>query len=306
MNKEIGCGVAIIIPCYNEGETIHKVVSGFKEALPDAIVYVYDNCSTDNTQEQAKNAGAIVRIEKRQGKGNVIRTMFADVNADYYVLVDGDLTYDPKVAPEMIKHLIDNNLDMLNISRDGVAGAYRRGHKIGNFLLTKTVEVIFGSGLSDMLSGYRVFTNRFVKTFPAKSNGFEVETELTVHSLEMKLPIGELSAKYDDRPDGSVSKLSTYRDGVKILLMITRLFFLVKPLISFSILSGVLAISAIIIGWVQVVSPLLEYGVITKYPSVILSSSLMVLSILLFISGVIINAISNTRKDYFRLLYLSK
>ena len=274
--------------------------------MPDAIVYVYDNCSTDNTQEQAKNAGAIVRIEKRQGKGNVIRTMFADVNADYYVLVDGDLTYDPKVAPEMIKHLIDNNLDMLNISRDGVAGAYRRGHKIGNFLLTKTVEVIFGSGLSDMLSGYRVFTNRFVKTFPAKSNGFEVETELTVHSLEMKLPIGELSAKYDDRPDGSVSKLSTYRDGVKILLMITRLFFLVKPLISFSILSGVLAISAIIIGWVQVVSPLLEYGVITKYPSVILSSSLMVLSILLFISGVIINAISNTRKDYFRLLYLSK
>jgi len=304
MNEKTNETVAVIIPCYNEGKTINKVVSGFRNALPDALVYVYDNCSTDDTQEQARAAGAIVRAEKKQGKGNVVRTMFADVEADLYVLVDGDLTYDHAVAAEMIEHLVNNRLDMLNIARIGSKESYRRGHKLGNFLLTKTVKIIFGSGLDDMLSGYRVFTRRFVKTFPAKSNGFEIETELTVHSLEMKLPIGELPAKYDDRPDGSVSKLSTYQDGLKILLMIIRLFFLVKPLTSFSMVSGGLAMASIIIGWIQVISPLLEHGVITKYPSVIMSSSLMILSILMFMIGIVINSISNMRKDQFRLFYL--
>jgi len=297
--------VAVLIPCHNEAETISRVVNGFVLSLPNASIYVYDNCSTDSTQEVAKNAGAIVRSENRKGKGNVVRRMFADIEADFYIIVDGDLTYDPLVAPKMLNHLINENLDMLNIARTGSKNSYRSGHMLGNFLLTKAVQVIFGSGLQDMLSGYRVFTNRFVKTFPAKSNGFEVETEFTVHSLEMKIPIGESSANYIDRPQGSDSKLSTYADGVKILFMINRLFFLVRPIASFSIVSALFAISSIFIGWFQVFKPLIYSGQITKYPSVILSSSLMVLAIFLFMSGIVINSISNMRKDQFRLMYLN-
>lgn len=296
--------IAVLIPCHNEGKTVSQVVTGFKNVLPEADIYVYDNCSTDDTQIKARDAGAIVRTENKKGKGNVVRTMFSDVDAEFYILVDGDLTYDPVVAPKMIEHLFSEKLDMLNIGRIGGKESYRTGHRFGNFILTKTVQVIFGNGLNDMLSGYRVFTKRFVKTFPAKSNGFEIETELTVHALEMKIPIGESVARYDDRPQDSVSKLSTYRDGIKILLMIIRLFFLVKPITSFSIVSVFLAISSIIVGWVQVLKPLLDYGVITKYPSVVLSSSLMLLSIFMFMIGIVINSISSMRKDQFRLFYL--
>jgi glycosyltransferase involved in cell wall biosynthesis len=297
--------VAVLIPCHNEAETIRQVVSGFKGSLPQASVYVYDNCSTDDTKSVAENAGAIVKTEERIGKGNVVRRMFSDIDADYYIIVDGDLTYDPIVAPKMLSCLINDNLDMLNIARIGSKDSYRSGHRLGNFLLTKTVQVIFGSGLDDMLSGYRVFSRRFVKTFPAKSNGFEIETEFTVHSLEMKIPFGESSANYIDRPNGSDSKLSTYTDGIKILFMISKLFFLVKPITSFSILSSLFAISSIFIAWFQVFKPLLYFGEISKYPSVILSSSLMVLAIFLFMSGIIINSISNMRKDQFRLMYLN-
>ena len=296
--------VAVLIPCRDEAETISQVVDGFKAVLPNASIYVYDNCSTDDTQKIAEKAGAIVRNEDRIGKGNVVRRMFADVEADFYFLVDGDSTYDSTIAPQMLKCLIDENLDMLSIARLGEKDSYRSGHRLGNFLLTKTVKVIFGNGLNDMLSGYRIFTRRFVKTFPAKSNGFEIETELTVHSLEMKIPIGEYSAKYVDRPQGSVSKLSTYLDGLKILLMIFRLFFLVKPIVSFSIVSAILGVISIVIGWFQVLLPLLVNGVIDKYPSVILSSSLMILSILIFVIGIVINAISNVRKEQFRFFYL--
>ena len=296
--------IAILIPCYNEESTIHKVVTEFRAILPKAIIYVYDNASTDNTALVARDAGAMVYQEPKKGKGNVTRRMFADVEADFYFLVDGDLTYDSVVAPKMLERLIDENLDMLSIARLGEKDSYRSGHRLGNFLLTKTVKVIFGNGLDDILSGYRIFTRRFVKTFPAKSNGFEIETELTVHSLEMKIPIGEYSAKYVDRPHGSVSKLSTYLDGLKILLMIFRLFFLVKPIVSFSIVSAVLAVISIVIGWFQVIQPLLENGVIDKYPSVILSSSLMILSILIFVIGIVINSISNVRKEQFRFFYL--
>ncbi len=297
--------VAVLIPCHNEAKTISQVVIGFKESLPQSSVYVYDNCSTDDTNKIAKDAGAIVRTEKRKGKGNVVRRMFADVEADFYVIVDGDLTYDPIVAPKMLSYLINENLDMLNIARVGSEDSYRSGHVVGNFLLTKTVQVIFGNLIQDMLSGYRIFTRRFVKTFPAKSNGFEIETEFTVHSLEMKIPIGESSANYINRPQGSDSKLSTYTDGIKILFMINKLFFLVRPITSFSIVSAIFAISSISIGWFQVFKPLLDFGEITKYPSVILSSSLMILAILLFISGIVINSISNMRKDQFRLMYLN-
>ena len=297
--------VAVIIPCHNEGGTIYQVVNGFKNALPEAPIYVYDNCSTDDTLEKARDAGAIVRFENRKGKGNVVRRMFSDVDADFYILVDGDLTYDPDVAPMMLERLIKGKLDMLNIARIGAKGSYRKGHRLGNFLLTKTVKIIFGSGLDDMLSGYRIFTRRFVKTFPSKSDGFEVETELTVHSLEMKIPIGEFTAKYEDRPYGSVSKLSTFRDGINILMMIIRLFFLVKPITSFSLVSAFLAITSIVNGWFQVIKPWIDNDEITKYPSVIMSSSLMVLAIFMFMTGIVINSISNMRKDQFRLFYLS-
>ena len=297
--------VAVIIPCYNEAKSIGQVVTGFKDSLPGSVVYVYDNCSTDDTQKNAANAGAVVRTESNKGKGNVVRRMFSDVEADYYIMVDGDLTYDSAVAPKMIERLINDKLDMLNIARDGGKEAYRSGHKFGNLLLTKAVKIIFGNGLNDMLSGYRVFTRRFVKTFPSKSNEFEIETELTIHALEMKIPFGESIAKYDDRPQGSFSKLSTYRDGLKILLMIIRLFFLTKPIVSFSIVSALLAITSVFIGWVQVIQPLIDHGVITKYPSVVMASSLMILSIFVFATGVIINSISNMRKDQFRMFYLS-
>ena len=297
--------VAVLIPCHNEAETISQVVADFSNILPNASVYVYDNCSSDDTQSCAKNAGAIVRTENNKGKGNVVRRMFADIEADFYILVDGDLTYDSKVAPEMLNYLIEEDIDMLNIARIGNKESYRAGHRLGNFLLTKTVQYIFGRGLNDMLSGYRVFSRRFVKTFPARSNGFEIETEFSVHSLEMKIPIGEYPAKYIDRPNGSVSKLSTYQDGLKILLMISRLFFLVRPITSFSLISILFAISSISIGWIQVLKPLLLNGQITKYPSVILSSSLMILSIFFFMIGIVINSISNMRKDQFRLDYLN-
>ena len=297
--------VAVIIPCHNEGGTIFQVVNGFKNSLPEAPIYVYDNCSTDDTLEKARDAGAIVRFENRKGKGNVVRRMFSDVDADFYILVDGDLTYDPDVAHMMLERLIKDKLDMLNIARIGAKGSYRKGHRLGNFLLTKTVRMIFGSGLDDMLSGYRIFTRRFVKTFPSKSDGFEIETELTVHSLEMKIPIGEFTAKYENRPHGSVSKLSTFRDGINILLMIIRLFFLVKPMTSFSLISAFLAITSIVNGWFQVIKPWIDNDEITKYPSVIMSSSLMVLAIFMFMTGIVINSISNMRKDQFRLFYLS-
>jgi glycosyltransferase involved in cell wall biosynthesis len=297
--------VSVIIPCHNEEAAIARVVTEFKEYLPKAKIYVYDNQSTDQTQQEAKKSGAIVRYEQKKGKGNVVRRMFSDVDSDIYLLVDGDLTYDASVAPEMINYLVDNGLDMLNISRKGLEGSYRNGHRFGNYLLTKSAKIIFGTELEDMLSGYRVFSKRFVKTFPSRSNEFEIETELTVHSLEMKLPIGERSAKYVERPEGSVSKLSTYRDGFKILFMINKLFFLVRPVVSFSILSAILFILSIGIGWMQVIEPLIDTGAITKYPSVILSSSLMILSIFLFSVGIVISSVSNARKDQFRFFYLS-
>lgn len=305
MNSLEYSNIAILIPCYNEADTVSQVVTDFRNVFPKASVYVYDNCSTDETQKIAKDAGAIVKSEKNKGKGNVVRRMFADIEADFYILVDGDHTYDSKVAQKMLNQLIQEDIDMLNIARIGNDKSYRAGHRFGNFILTKAVQLIFGRGFNDMLSGYRIFSRRFVKTFPARSNGFEIETELAVHSLEMKIPFGESYADYIERPSGSQSKLSTYRDGFKILLMINKLFFLVRPIASFSLISSLFALGSIIIGWIQVLNPLLNDGVITKYPSVILSSSLMILSIFFFMTGLVINSISNMRKDQFRLNYLN-
>ena len=223
--------VAVLIPCYNEETSIGNVVTDFKNALPAAQIYVYDNNSTDRTVEIAERSGALCRTEEMQGKGNVVRRMFGDVDADIYVLVDGDDTYDAASATKLIRHLIDNHLDMVCATRvTDAKGAYRPGHLFGNAALTKTVGTIFGSRVTDMLSGYRVFSRRFVKSFPALSWGFETETELTVHALELRMPIAELPTPYKERPEGSVSKLNTIRDGFRILFMIVRLVKEERPL----------------------------------------------------------------------------
>ena len=235
--------IAVLIPCYNEEAAVPKVVGDFRRALPSATIYVYDNNSRDRTAEVARAAGAIVRIETLQGKGNVVRRMFADIEADIYVLVDGDDTYDAASAPKMIKALLDGPLDMVNGARvTNIEKAYRPGHRFGNWLLTHMVAWIFGDRFSDMLSGYRVMSRRYVKSFPALSAGFETETELTVHALELRMPISEISTPYKDRPIGSVSKLSTFRDGFRILWTIIVLVKEERPMQFFSLLALVLAL----------------------------------------------------------------
>ena len=231
--------IAILVPCHNEELTITAVVKDFKKALPHAVIYVYDNSSTDNTAEVAKKAGAIIYQEKNIGKGNVIRRMFSDIEADIYIMVDGDDTYEAKKSVEMVNQLIANNLDMVVGVRktSNSDGEYRRGHIFGNWMLTTFVSLIFGSGFSDMLSGYRVMSRRFVKSFPAMSKGFEIETEITVHALQLGLSYAEKETIYNARPEGSESKLSTLNDGIRILRMITLLFKEEKPFYFFSILS---------------------------------------------------------------------
>src|ERR1700754_4835573 len=239
-------GVAVLVPCYNEEAAIGKVVADFRAALPDATVYVYDNNSTDRTREAAAKAGAIVRREQHQGKGRVVRRMFTDIDADVYVLVDGDATYDAPSASAMIGKLVAERLDMVCAVRvDREEAAYRPGHRLGNRLLTGFVAHVFGQPFTDMLSGYRVFTRRFVKSFPALSGGFEIETELTVHALELELPVGELPTPYYSRPVGSASKLSTWRDGFRILRTVLRLYRAERPLPLFTGLGLSLAIVSI-------------------------------------------------------------
>ena len=300
MNK-----VAVLIPCYNEEKTISEVVAEYKAALPDSTVYVYDNNSSDNTYNVAKEAGAIVRREEYQGKGNVIRRMFADIEADAYLLVDGDMTYDSSVANLMINKLIDNKLDMVICARSEVSGsAYRLGHKFGNYFFTKTVGKIFGKKISDILTGYKALSRRFVKTFPAHGNGFDIEHEFTVHALEMRLPISEITTEYFPRPDGSESKLSTYKDGIKILFSIFKLTFTEKPLISFSIVSLFLLLIGTTWGWFYVVYPWILTGIIVALPSAILATGLIILSFLIFLTGLIIQATKRHRKESFRYNYL--
>jgi glycosyltransferase involved in cell wall biosynthesis len=210
--------IAVLVPCHNEALTVAHVVHGFQAALPNAVIHVYDNNSTDGTADVARAAGATVRFEPRPGKGSVVRRMFADIDADWYVMVDGDATYDPASAQRLIETAIAGGYDLVNVAREETGeNAYRRGHRLGNRVLTGLVGAVFGSRTTDMLSGYKAFSRRFVKTFPAMSSGFEIETELMIHALEMRLPIAEISAPYGERPDGSASKLSTYRDGFLIL-----------------------------------------------------------------------------------------
>lgn len=297
--------VAVLVPCFNEEVSIPQVVADFHAALPGATVYVYDNNSRDRTVDRAREAGAVVRHETRQGKGNVVRRMFSDVEADVYVMVDGDATYDAASAPAMIERLLDGQLDMVVGRRvHEHAEAYRAGHQVGNRVLTGFLGRLFGRQFTDILSGYRVFSRRFVKTFPAEAQGFEIETELSVHALEMRAPLDEVDTPYRARLDGSESKLSTYSDGVRILWTMIRLYESERPRQFFSIIAGLLMATAIGLA----VPVLLEYartGLVPRIPTALLSASLALLASLSFFAGAILETVTKGRQEAKRLAYLA-
>jgi glycosyltransferase involved in cell wall biosynthesis len=297
--------VAVLVPCHNEETTVAAVVAGFRAALPEATIYVYDNNCTDRTAEVAREAGAVVRFERIPGKGSVVRRMFADIDADWYVMVDGDATYDASAAPRLLATAIDGGFDMVNAAREETgAAAYRRGHRFGNQVLTGLVGTIFGSRTSDMLSGYKVFSRRFAKSFPAMSAGFEIETELMIHALELKLPVSEISAPYGERPEGSVSKLATWRDGFLILRMIGVLIQRERPLEFFGAIAGVLLLLALALG-LPVVWTFVETGLVPRLPTAVLSATLVLSALLSFAVGLILNAITHSRREIKRLAYLA-
>jgi hypothetical protein len=300
-----GSSIAVLIPCHNEAATITAVVQGFRMHLPLATIHVYDNASTDDTSDVARQAGAIVRSEPLKGKGNVVRRMFADIDAEIYVLVDGDNTYDAASAPGLVARLISNDLDMVNCARiAALEAAFRPGHVFGNRMLTWLVAQIFGSRLSDMLSGYRVFSRRFVKSFPALSTGFEIETELTVHALELRLPIAETSAPYRERPTGSASKLRTLRDGTRILQLILHLVKEERPLQFFSAIGAVLLIGAATLGW-PVISDYFATGQVPRLPTAVLATGLAIIAVLSFFAGLVLDTVTRGRRELKRLFYLA-
>jgi glycosyltransferase involved in cell wall biosynthesis len=297
--------IAVLIPCHNEEAAITKVVSDFRAALPTATIYVYDNNSRDRTVELARAAGARVFREPMQGKGNVVRRMFSDVEADVYVLVDGDDTYLAGSAPAMVERLLTERLDMVNGTRvTEIAAAYRRGHRMGNTVLSGLVRRMFGNRIADMLSGYRVFSRRFVKSFPALSSGFEIETELTIHALELGMPVGEMDTPYKDRPAGSASKLRTYSDGLRILRTIVLLVKDERPFLFFSV-----AALALFVASVGLSIPIfIEYHhthLVPRFPTAILSTGLMLLSFLALVCGMVLDSVARGRKEVKRLSYLS-
>jgi glycosyltransferase involved in cell wall biosynthesis len=297
--------VAVLVPCYNESATVGKVVSGFRAALPGATVHVYDNNSSDNTVELARAAGAIVGREPRQGKGHVVRRMFAEIDADIYVLVDGDATYDAPSAGRLVGRLIDDRLDMVVGARIGqVEHAYRPGHLFGNRLLTGFVTRVFGASFTDMLSGYRVFSRRFVKSFPVLSSGFEIETELTVHALNLELPVAEIATPYFARPEGSVSKLNTWRDGLRILATIVRLYRSERPLPFFAVIGLVLALLSIALA-VPVILTYVETGLVPRLPTAVLSTGLMILAFLSIACGLVLDTVTRGRREMKLLAYLA-
>lgn len=297
--------VAVLVPCYNEAVTIGTVVRDFQAALPHATVYVYDNNSKDDTRHKAAQARAIVRGEPLQGKGNVVRRMFADIEADIYVLVDGDDTYDASAAPRLIELLETESLDMVNAARvTEIKDAYRPGHRFGNLMLTGMVQQIFGKRIGDMLSGYRVFSRRFVKSFPALSSGFEIETELTVHALELRMPIAEAPTRYKDRPEGSVSKLRTFRDGFRILKTIAILLKEERPLQFFSWIFGLLAATSILLAW-PVLTEYLRTGLVPRFPTAILATGTMLLAFHSLFSGLVLDTVTHGRREMKRMAYLA-
>ncbi|HLO75771.1 MAG TPA: glycosyltransferase family 2 protein [Magnetospirillum sp.] len=297
--------IAVLVPCYNEELTIGEVIDGFRANLPGARIYVYDNNSTDRTAEVALAHGAALRRERLQGKGNVVRRMFADVDADIYVLVDGDATYDAAAAPDLVRMLVDNQYDMVTAKREAMfKEAYRPGHRFGNGLLTWMVSALFGTGVSDMLSGYRILSRRFVKTFPALSSGFEIETELTVHALQMRMAMGEMPTPYLARPEGSASKLNTYRDGLRILATITQLVRDERPLAFFSALASLTLTLAVVLA-VPIFIEFGETGLVPRFPTAILCTGLSLVSVVLFSCGLMLDTVSRGRRETMRLHYLS-
>jgi glycosyltransferase involved in cell wall biosynthesis len=298
--------IAVLVPCFNEEAAVATVVADFRKALPSSDIFVYDNNSSDRTVTVAREAGAIVRGERRQGKGHVVRRMFADVDADIYVLVDGDATYDAASAPRMIEALLSERLDMVvGLRVDQAVAAWRPGHRTGNRILTGFISSVFGQAFRDILSGYRIFSRRFVKSFPVLSDGFEIETELTVHALELALPVAEIDTPYYARPEGSVSKLNTYRDGLRILGTILRLYRSEKPLRFFTAIGIFLILVSIGLA-IPILVTYLEEGVVPRLPTAVLSMGLMILAMLSVSSGLVLDTVTRGRREMKLLAYLAQ
>jgi glycosyltransferase involved in cell wall biosynthesis len=297
--------IAVLIPCHNEEQTIAQVVASFRSALPAAAIYVYDNNSKDATARVAAGAGAIVRPEPTQGKGWVVRRMFAEIEADFYILVDGDDTYDASIAPQMLAMASEQRLAMLVGRRvASSSGAYRPGHRWGNRMFTRSVSILFGSQLEDILSGYRVFSREFVKSFPVFSGGFEIETELTVHALTLRLPVAEIATTYKERPDGSSSKLNKYTDGTRILWTIFTLSKNEQPFVFFSIWSLILLITSLVLAY-PIFTTFLETGLVPRFPTAILATGLTISALVLFACGLILDTVTKGRREMKLLQYLN-
>jgi glycosyltransferase involved in cell wall biosynthesis len=298
--------IAVLVPCFNEEAAVATVVADFRKSLPSAEIYVYDNNSSDRTKAVAVEAGAQVRSERRQGKGHVVRRMFADVDADIYLLVDGDATYDAASAPRMIEMLLSGPLDMVvGLRIDQAEAAYRPGHRTGNRMLTGFLSSVFGQEFRDILSGYRVFSRRFVKSFPVLSDGFEIETELSVHALELALPVAEIETPYYARPEGSFSKLNTWRDGFRILGTILKLYRSEKPLRFFTAIGCFLMLLSIGLA-IPVVVTYLEQGLVPRLPTAVLSTGLMIVAVLSVSSGLVLDTVTRGRREIKLLAYLSQ
>jgi len=297
--------VAVLLPCYNEEAAIGATVAGFRVALPGATIYVYDNNSRDRTVEVARAAGAIVRTERVQGKGAVVRRMFADVDADVYLMADGDATYDAASAPRLVQRLLAEQLDMVVGARVSQASAaYRRGHVWGNRLLTGMLARLFGRSFTDILSGYRAFSRRFVKSYPALSTGFEIETDISVHALELRMPVGEIETPYFERPEGSVSKLSTYRDGWRITRTILTLYRIERPLLFFGAFAAAFALLAVVLA-LPLLLTWLDTGLVPRFPTAILAMGLVILAFLNLFAGLILDTVVRGRREVRRLAYLA-
>ena len=297
--------VAVVLPCFNEEAAIAETVAGFRAALPSATIYVYDNNSSDRTVAIARDAGAVVRSERQQGKGHVVRRMFADVDADIYVMADGDLTYDPAAAPAMVAMLVDEQLDMVVGTRQhDAAEAYRGGHVLGNRLFTSLLSRLFGRSFSDIFSGYRVFSRRFVKSFPVLSEGFEIETEISVHALELKMPVGEVATAYGARPEGSASKLSTYRDGWRILRTIGTLYRVERPVLFYGSVGALILAVAVVLS-IPLVLTYLDTGLVPRVPTAILITGMSIVATLCFFAGLILDTVTRGRREVRRLAYLA-
>jgi len=297
--------IAVLLPCYNEEAAIAATVAGFRAVLPGADIYVYDNNSRDRTVEVARAAGAIVRTERIQGKGAVVRRMFADIDADVYVMADGDATYDAASAPAMVARLLDEQLDMIVGARiTQIEAAYRRGHRFGNAVLTGMLARLFGRSFTDILSGYRIFSRRFVKSFPVLSAGFEIETEISVHALELRMPVAEIATPYYERPEGSASKLSTYRDGFRILRTILTLYRIERPVLFFGAIGAVLAGLGVLLA-VPLVITYMHTHLVPRLPTAVMVTGLMILAALCLFAGLILDTVVRGRREMRRLAYLS-